>query len=191
MKKFTGNKGFSLIELLVVVAIMAIALTMISLSIAVVFSNNVRSAANSVDSVLSKAKVNANYRAPIVFVEFAVVGENIIGRYYEGYVAGEGTASGLTIGTPATFRGYEVLGKSSINVSVTGFSANGTRDLATNPIVIGIERGTGRLLEGTPDGGGYVFAPFSGTQAVISLGNTTSTYNINLTTFTGKHEVSR
>lgn len=55
----SSNKGFSLIELLVVVAIMAVAVGLVTITYAIVDNANVAKAANALDTAFNKARVQS------------------------------------------------------------------------------------------------------------------------------------
>lgn len=55
----SSNKGFSLIELLVVVAIMAVAVGLITITSVIVNNANVAKAANTLDTAFNKARVQS------------------------------------------------------------------------------------------------------------------------------------
>jgi prepilin-type N-terminal cleavage/methylation domain-containing protein len=81
INKLRSNKGFTLIEVLVVIALIAVTVGIaatVSMS-----SSQVRKASHSADSMLSRCRINSLYRAEPVFVEFRNRGGSIIARYYE------------------------------------------------------------------------------------------------------------
>lgn len=53
-----NNKGFSLVELLVVIAILGIVTTSASMGFSVLYSANVNNSAGTIDSILSKVRMN-------------------------------------------------------------------------------------------------------------------------------------
>ncbi len=55
----SSNKGFSLIELLVVVAIMAVAVGLITITYVIVHNANVAKAANTLDTAFNKARIQS------------------------------------------------------------------------------------------------------------------------------------
>lgn len=54
-----SNKGFSLVELMVVIAIMAVATGLVSITYSLVHNANVSKAANTLDTVFNKARVQS------------------------------------------------------------------------------------------------------------------------------------
>ena len=71
---FHNNKGFSLVEVMVVIVIMLIAVGMVTISYTLVHNSNVSKAANVLDTAFNKARVESMARGPeagklIVFME--------------------------------------------------------------------------------------------------------------------------
>ncbi|MCL2638871.1 MAG: prepilin-type N-terminal cleavage/methylation domain-containing protein [Oscillospiraceae bacterium] len=83
MKNLKNKKGFTLIEILVVLALIGVSMGVVGISSSSTATNNLRKCTNAVNSMLARCRVNSLYRAEPVFVEFAVSGGNIVGRYFE------------------------------------------------------------------------------------------------------------
>lgn len=60
----SSNKGFSLVELLVVVAIMAVATGLVSITYTLITNANVSKAANTLDTAFNKARVESMAKGP-------------------------------------------------------------------------------------------------------------------------------
>lgn len=58
-KKITSNKGFSLVELIIVIAILAIAVGIAGISISLAFSRDAERCAKTIDAALENARMNA------------------------------------------------------------------------------------------------------------------------------------
>jgi prepilin-type N-terminal cleavage/methylation domain-containing protein len=91
MKNIKKNKGFTLIELLVVLALIAVSIGVAGIASSNSASNNLRRVTNAADSMLSRCRINALYRAQPVFVEFVIDGGNVWCRYYESDADGNST----------------------------------------------------------------------------------------------------
>ncbi|NCB51809.1 MAG: prepilin-type N-terminal cleavage/methylation domain-containing protein [Clostridia bacterium] len=79
-----NNRGFTLVEIIVVVVIMGVLVGIISLSISSVFSSRARRGAAEIDAYISMCKVNSMSRAGDISI-ILDLDENgsIRGRYYE------------------------------------------------------------------------------------------------------------
>lgn len=181
-----NNKGYSLVEIVVVLAIMAIGVGIFSVSLAVISANNVRSCATDTDVLLSRGKVNANYREPMVYIEISDDGTNLIGNYYEA-----GMITSDTTFDPGELKESKVLGANTISVDLTGFTDLTGAPVTALPIYIAFMRGTGEMMQAVETGGSFTMIGFPGTNAEIAMQwNTTGTrYIIDLVPFTGMHEV--
>lgn len=180
MKKLRDNKGYTIIELLVVIALIAVGVGAFTISVGIIASNNVRSCAIDIETMISKGKINSNYREPRVYIVIRVSddGASLICEYFEG---------GLDNGTGGTLAETKVLGSAGINVNTTGFTTAGL------PVRLAFDRSTGEMLELGASG---LFEPFdpanltANAKARITLTNLGGTrYIVELTPFTGVHEV--
>ncbi|MFP3154212.1 prepilin-type N-terminal cleavage/methylation domain-containing protein [Lachnospiraceae bacterium ZAX-1] len=119
MVKKRNDVGFSLIELVVVVAMLAVMISFLVPSIASIFSGEAKSCASKMDNLIAKTKVYAMSRAGNVYVRFYVGADNRIhGDYYEGdysYVEDDGT----TTDVPFTLINEEIVGR-RVTVSYGG-----------------------------------------------------------------------
>lgn len=60
----SSNKGFSLVELMVVIAIMAVATGLVTITYSLVHNANVSKAANALDTAFNKARVQSMAKGP-------------------------------------------------------------------------------------------------------------------------------
>jgi prepilin-type N-terminal cleavage/methylation domain-containing protein len=64
-----SNQGFSYIELMVVVAILAVSLTLVSLSVNTVFSVKAKESAHEISSLISKCRITTLSSAEPVYLK--------------------------------------------------------------------------------------------------------------------------
>ena len=154
------NKGFTLVELIVVVAIMAISVAIVSMSISAVSSYRAKKCANEINALLSECKVNAMSRGD---------GESLTLWYKDGSVYGQ-----------LTGKEAEELG-SGVTLSYTKDSdaedAEPTADIGEAKLVIDFERDTG------------AFKPLNGTTDYCTSIIVAGGIRIKLVPGTGHHEI--
>ena len=164
------KKGFTMIELLVVVALMTVALGVVTLSAASLSDSNQQKCLYNIDSAITRCKINTLYRAQPV-VAFAVEGGRITARYYEDgeLVDQKRMGSGVTVT-------YKV--------------GDDVYDISERPLYIGFVRGKGSFkpledveIEGV--GGNSV----EGECTEIRVARGDSAYVITLVPATGNHKV--
>jgi prepilin-type N-terminal cleavage/methylation domain-containing protein len=169
------NKGYTLVEVMVVVALLGIAIGIVATSIATVFSANAKKCAYNMEAMIAQAKINTMYKTAPVFVEFYVLDGTIWGQYYEGGVATQVR---------------ENMGSAKIAVSFeTAEGGSYTLD-ATHRIYVGFERGTGALRNLNTIVPPITGFGFYGRPTEISLSNSSLTYVVVINQVTGKHEVT-
>ena len=78
------NKGYSLIELVVVIALLAILSTIVVSSIMSINTSEASKCVSNINSLVTKGKVNSMSRATDVVVVIRFDGTNFLGEYYEG-----------------------------------------------------------------------------------------------------------
>lgn len=178
MNKRLKNNGFSMIELIVIIAIMAVGVTAFSVSIATVVSNNARQVSTNIDALISKGITNSNYRSPWVYIEISISadGNSYIGRCFEN----SSTLQTDMLG-PA-----ENLGSTRVQIILNGF-ANPSITTA-NPLRIAFERGTGRMYEVT-NVSTFTCAELTG-RPEIEVGASRN-YVVELVARTGGHSITR
>jgi prepilin-type N-terminal cleavage/methylation domain-containing protein len=162
------KKGFTLIEMLVAITLIAVSAGIIIATSVSISASNLRSCVNIANSLLSKCRVNSLYRPDPVFVEYSISAGRIIGRYYEN---GEQ-------------REERILGNAN-RITVT-YTADETEfDLSSGALRLSFSRGKGALMdlqdiEGNTQSGLV-------TQIRFSSGN--STYAIVIVPSTGNRSV--
>jgi prepilin-type N-terminal cleavage/methylation domain-containing protein len=171
--RMKSNKGFSLIELLVIIAIMGVGLGIAAMSIASLSAADVRRCAADMNSMLSKARVNSMYRGDPV-VEIRIDGtDRVIGEYIENGVVMQSEFLGRRGGY--TVRIINPADGSPLQPPLTAGSGGVIR--------IGFQRGTGRLMRGG------TLVPSQAASIVIERGPTR--YRIDFISATGRHTVER
>jgi len=118
------HKGFSLIELIVTVAILAIAASLVVGSFNLIYVKNTQKCASAVDALLSKTKICAMSRAGDIYLKLYQTEDGIFADYCEG---------GTAVQT-------DKVGKANVAVSWN----DGTEHaLEGNPLYLSFARGTG------------------------------------------------
>ena len=166
-----NNKGFSLVEMIVIVAILGILVGVFSTSIMPLLSQRAERAAKSTNDLLSKCKVYSMSRAGEIYVRLRIEPykkvNNIIAEYYEGttLIESEILATGRTI-----------------------LTVNGTA-LNTNSLWISFSRSTGAIdVFGTQNSS----TPPSGVSPLrIGFADGNKAFEVQIIPSTGKHEVVR
>ena len=174
-----NNKGFSLVELIIVVAIMAIMGGFIFMSFGLLTGQDARKCANNLSTVLDKEKNYALAKSAEAdcYVEISLTSDGYFAEYYVPKKA---------VGTDVVSIGKEEIGKASVMISCYYDDGSGTPS-----------------LKGTLSGGTLkiVYNRVSGAIKEINLNGTTDinmiridkgrTYEINIFTATGKHTLER
>jgi prepilin-type N-terminal cleavage/methylation domain-containing protein len=133
MKNLKSNKGFTLIEILVVLALIGVSMGVIGISSSSSSMNNLRKCTNAANSLLSRCRINSMYRAEPVFIELTVSGGNIVGRYIERAFNEEDEE--------ATWRTEEqILGRANIEVLYFIEGEDEPRNIAHDPLRVGFTR---------------------------------------------------
>lgn len=177
------DKGFTLLELLVMTMILSILVVAGGSSLAALFGTRADSCANQIDSLLSKCKVNAMSRAHNVYLEIYVNGDGVYAAYCESDFDAGGNPVNVT-------REENLVGKS---ISAISYTVDGT-DTELNAenhktLYLSFARDTGAMTTiktaasyagaGTEEG-------YCSSIAIPKMGGST---NITLVAMTGKHEV--
>jgi prepilin-type N-terminal cleavage/methylation domain-containing protein len=168
-----NNEGYTLVEILVVVALIGIALGVITMSLATLFSANAKKTAYNMSAMIAQARVNAMYKSAPVFVRFYIDGDSIMGQYYEA-------------GLPKTVA--EVMGSDRVVVEFvttdgTTVAFDGTPG---KEIYIGFDRLSGRLRAASD----FASVSYTGGVSAIDLSSSASAiYEVSINPVTGKHEV--
>jgi len=174
-----NNKGFSMIELIIIIALISIILSVMGLSLTYAFSNNAKGCATQANSSISKLKVNSLSRAGKIYTIFEVEGGNIVAKYYENGVLKDET----------------VLSDSRVVFSFTITDGGTEVDYilsATSKLILAFDRTTGGFKNNpeavrlTSETGIVSDAGFC-SKIEISAGS--RTYTIKLAPSTGGHEL--
>lgn len=133
-----NNKGFTLIELIVVMAIIAVCFGIAEASVSTVFSSEAKKCANELNSDISKCRINAMSRSGTVFLKiYRDGGGNVIADYTEnGSVVSSDTTGGSRCGVTYTT------------------DAQHSLDPAGAALYLSFDRETGALVTLQLDGGG-------------------------------------
>lgn len=166
MKKHT--KGFSMIELIIVVAIIGIFTGLVSIGFGYIQSGNIRSAAQTINSTLSKLKYDAMSKENKQYMYIYQAGNG----YY--LLCSDQEASSLSF----TAGNGQLICNTSCSVTVDGGTAIGT-----SPKRIAYKKGSG----------GFDTSKSTITQEITikRSDGTGSGYVVHLVTETGKHYVER
>ena len=159
------NKGFTLIELIVVVTIMGIVAGLLGLSVSSINSTNAKRTSESINSLISKCRTGCLSREGNVYlVIYLDSDENIVAEYYENDV----------VVSKDTFTGKGT----SVSYTTEISSTNTTLALEGQPLTLSFSRGTGS--EKPQSDGSYCTAiTFSSNR----------TYTITLVPSTGNHKL--
>lgn len=136
----SNNRGFSLVEVIVVVAILGALVLTLSGSFSAVKSANAKSCASEIDSMLSKCKVNAMSRAYNVYLEIYMTEDGVCVAYCESEVSSSGGFTEIT-------REESIVGKKSLSVSYVVNGAETALSVsAGNKLYLAFDRTTGAML---------------------------------------------
>lgn len=166
MNRFKNNKGFALVELLVVLAIMAVAVGAFAIASSNISANNARRCVLNASAAVSRTKINSLYRPDPVFISFHIHGGNIVADYYEGDEDGDPILIDSTI----------------IGAARMGFTVELGNTPLSLPVDIGFSRGKGRLLIRNNEGN-FIEA---NQNLKIHVGD--SAYILEIVYLTGNHE---
>jgi len=169
------NKGFSLVEMMVTVAILGILVAVITPSLYTLFSSSTRGCATNLDSLLGKCQVYAMGRS-----------ENVVVMIYkadDGKIWGEYIEGTTHIGQP------EQLGDSRVALTATPPGGSAYTPTKAQPLYISFHCATGGLSLFGSDRDG-VFTPSAGQLARIDITSAGKPYEVLIYATTGKHEVN-
>ncbi|MEA4934986.1 MAG: type II secretion system protein [Lawsonibacter sp.] len=158
------NKGFTLIELMVVVAIFGILTAAVGTSVSAIFSSQNRKCASSIDALLSQCRVLALSGAEDPVLRLTLEADGYYGTIYTG----------------ATQRSRQRLGSEGMSVT---FTVNGVEySLSEQNLRLAFDRESGALLNLDEVTGNSL----SGSCTDIRVGG----YTIEITPSTGYHRMS-
>ena len=170
-----SNKGFSLIEMLVVIMLLGLLVGMLVPALTPMISSEARKCASQVDALLAKGKVYAMSRSADVYIRIYEENGKIWGEHLEG-------TESIT---------SEMLGNGKMSVTVTMPDGSTKYTVnATNHLYVSFHRATGALrVFGKTDNAEVVGVTTGNAQIAITAGG--KTYKINIVPSTGKHEVTQ
>ena len=170
-----NNKGFSLIELIVVIALVGVLTAVIAPALQQLVSSEARKCSSQIDSLLSKCKIFSMGRQGDVYIRIYEVNGKIMGEYIE---------NGAIIST-------EQLGGRRASVSVTPISDAAYTISSSNSLYISFSRATGGLRLFSPTLPTTIPAsPIEIGTAKIEVTASGKTYTVDIASSTGKHGVS-
>lgn len=195
------NKGFSLLELLVVIAFIAVMGTFVFVGMGLLTGQYARECANDISAALSKEKSYSMTRSATVDCYMELLYKESDGYYVRYYQPASAVAtgkdtSGVLKGDDWVLAEEEKVGKSSVSVTCT-LNANGsTQDVTiddSNSVKFVYDRTNGALKEVIQSDGATLGIKEGADKAIcksitIKRGKT---YEITMHSATGKHELTR
>jgi len=171
------NAGFTLIELIVVIAILGILAGAATYSIGAVSSNRAKKFAYSLDAMLSECRVDTLSGSPSpTYLKLSYADGRFLGTLYEG----------------GSEKSSEVFGGSGLTCTFTAGSASAAVG-ETQSLCLGFSRSTGAFLplEDVTNGGTAVNGTLSGDCTLITVASGAGSYVVTLVPNTGYHSVGR
>ena len=161
MKK--NNRGFTLVELIVVITILAIVSAIVGVSVSTVSSAREKRCAAEINSLLGMTKMKCLSRSGNVYAVIRQDGDDLVYDYYEGVDGADSTKGVLT--------DNDILG-SGVTVK---FSVGETEKTisGTETLTLQFDRATGSLK-----------SPSSTEDVTITVGGR---YTVNIVALTGSH----
>lgn len=157
-----NNRGFTLVELIVVVLLLGVFATLTGVSVASASSSRARACAEEIDSFISMCRVKCLTRAGNPYIEIRAEDGKIVGCYYEK-------------DAPAQ---TQELGSAGLDLTYTKRIADGTESACALPLKISFQRGDGSQR----DVDGYLVTK-------ITVNSPGGSYSVVLTPETGGHYV--
>ena len=155
-----NNRGFTLVELIVVVTILAVVAAIVGVSVSAVSTANEKRCAAELDSIISMTKMKCLSRSGNVYVVIRQEGNELVYDYYEG------------VGSRGQLTDQDRLAK---GVTVKYSIGGGTEKIIseTETLTLKFNRTTGGLLQ-----------PSQTQDVLISVG---SRYYVTIVALTGSH----
>jgi len=172
-RKHIGNKGFSLVELIVVIALIAIAAGAITTSMRSLYSFHVKQCASNIDAMLSKCKVGAMSKAGDVYLRLYSGSDGIYCQYYEADVVVSN----------------EKIAKDKVAISYISSNGDTVHTIGTEGLYISFDRTTGGLLTlgEAADLGGTTASDATYYSMAITVASGEKNLTVRLVPTTGKH----
>lgn len=170
-----NNKGFTLVELIVVVAILAILAGVIGLSVGTVSRTRARKAANAISDLMSQCKI------------LTLSGENdpCVKVYAESDGAYWAELTVKNADGTRTAREKEKLGSTALGIQ---YKTDAVHDPKDAPLYIAYDRGTGALLPQDEAAAKAGVPGLTDTNSCVYI--TVGSYTITLTPLTGHHTLA-
>lgn len=166
------NKGYSLIELVIVIAIIALIISTVFYSLVMVFSANAKSCANDIQRAIADCKVTTMGKSSAYMELYRDTDQNVYTRMYVRDSSGTYVPSEpQQVGSSRVYVAYTPKGGAETELST------GT---GNNKIEIWFDRASGGF---TKDGSGNIYE-------MLRVQGGSKNYEIVLTELTGKSEVS-
>lgn len=169
------NKGFSMIELIVILAVLGISATLIGGSISQIFSLDQKQCATELNAVLSRCKIGSMSRAGDVYLVVSAEADGVYSTYYENDAVAE----------------RQKIGKHSLSLTYTDETGASHTVSETEPLYLAFQRTTGAFLT---VGQAHKLADSAADASlqnyyctVIRVGG----YRVELVPMTGRHDVVR
>lgn len=154
------HKGFSMIELIIVIAIIGIFTGLASISFGYIKAGNVRSAVQTVDSNLSRLRLDTMSKATKPYMYLYRLGDN----YYMYCTNSASVDTSVANGTK--------IANSNVEIKIDG------APLSNSPCIIGFQKGSGAFLGGTPQEISFSDSNGQGTIYILKLVNETGKHYI-------------
>ena len=176
MKK--NNKGFSLVELIVVIALIGVLAALVAPTLQNLFSSEAKKCSSQINSLISKCKIFSMGRQGDVYIRIYEENGNIMGDYVEG----------------SNVISTEQLGGSRAKVSATDPNGAASYSItAATSLYISFNRATGGLRffgSSQPSAGSWPTGTIESGTAEIEVVAGTKTYTVEIISSTGRHGVS-
>ena len=160
-----NNKGFTLVELIVVILVLGVVSGITALSINLIGSSSARQCATQMDALISKSRVSSLSHTEKIYINLYMLDGKVVGDYYEnGVRLSSKELSGRRVAVSCVVGGV---------VSNLGNSSN--------PLKLSFNHSTGALNPNTADGSYYC--------TEINVLGGSRLYTITIAPLTGHHSI--